>query len=147
MTFETFPTQPNSGLTFHNPADYELQPLPSRPSRSLHSCAIEDEQCRTTSQFGLLNLCLSRWFSISPGTSHRRYISFYDASELIHHPLMTSYSTGLVRGAVYSTTALMRPIFISIFGNKTVMLFSINNLSRFLCQAAISWLSLAEASH
>lgn len=43
---------------------------------------------------------------------------------------MTSCSTRLVKGTVYPANALMSPIFISIFGNKTVMLSSINNLSR-----------------
>lgn len=119
----------------------------ARPVQRWH--LISAHECKTTSQVVLLNLCLSRWscmcmcmcvfFPFWQGTLHHPYISFYDAFYLIHHPLMTSYPTWLERErAVYPTAALTSPIFISIFGNKTVMLSSINNLSTLLYQAAIS---------
>ena len=83
--------------------------------------------------------CACVFFPFWQGTLHHPYISFYDSFYLIHHPLMTSYPTWLERErAVYPTAALTSPIFISIFGNKTVMLSSINNLSTLLYQAAIS---------
>ena len=72
---------------------------------------------------------MKRFSLFSQVPLHPPYISFYEACFLIHHPLMTSYSTGLMRGALYPATTLTSPIFISVFANKTVVLHSINNLS------------------
>lgn len=46
--------------------------------------------------------------------------------------MMTSYSTRLVKGAVYLTTALVRPILINIFGIKIVGLSEVFFFSFFL---------------